>query len=489
MAGSNMTETVGILAYGAYIPRLRLQRAAVVAANAWYAPGLKGLGKGERAMAGWDEDVVTMAVEAARDCLTGVDRATLAGVSLASTTAPFADRQNAGIVKEALDLSDDVATLDLGGSQRAGMSALLQALQSAAGGVGPTLCVAADKRAARPASEGELVYGDAAAALLVGPGPGIARLLATHSLSADFVDHFREAGEPFDYNWEARWVRDEGYAKLVPPAIARALAKAGLAASAIDAFVLPATARGLGAAMAKAAGIPAAAVRDTLAATVGEAGAAHPLLMLAHALETAKAGEKLLVIGFGNGCDVAVFEATGAAIVPRRGVSGALARRRPEENYLKYLAFNGHLQLEKGMRAEFDQKQPLTALWRHRRAVLGLVGARSVETGTVQYPPSEIPVDGQVGTPVTQEPYPLAERFARILTHTADSLTYTPDPPAYYGMIDFEGGGRMNVEFCDVDAADVAVGKRMRMMFRIKAVDEQRGFVRYFWKAAPAEEK
>lgn len=477
-----MTETVGIHAFGAYIPRLRLQRAAVVAANAWVAPGLKGLGKGERAMAGWDEDVVTMAVEAARDCLTGVDRDTLGAVMLASTTAPFADRQNAGIVKEALNLGDEIATLDLGGSQRAGMSALLQALR----GAGATLCVASERRAARPASEGELLYGDAAAALLVGPGAGVARLLATHSVSADFVAHFREAGRDFDYGWEARWVRDEGYATLVPPAIAKVLAKAGVEASAVDGFLLPATARGLGAAMAKAAGIPATAVRDTLGTTVGEAGAAHPILMLAHALESAKAGERLLVIGFGNGCDIALFEATGAKIAARQGVSGSLERRRPEENYLKYLTFAGHLQIEKGMRAEFDQKQPLTALWRHRRAVLGLVGARSVETGTVQYPPSEIPVDGQAEMPVAQEPYPLADTLATILTHTADSLTYTPDPPAYYGMIDFEGGGRMNVEFCDVEAGDVEVGRRVRMMFRIKAVDEQRGFVRYFWKAAPA---
>ena len=57
---------VGITGYGAYIPRLRLQRAAVVEANKWANPGLAGLAKGERAMANWDEDSVTLAVEAAR---------------------------------------------------------------------------------------------------------------------------------------------------------------------------------------------------------------------------------------------------------------------------------------------------------------------------------------------------------------------------------------------------------------------------------------
>ena len=91
----------GITSYGAYIPRLRLQRNAIGQANAWFAPG-SAKAKGERGMANWDEDAVTMAVEAARDCLPAADaiadRAFVDGAYFASTTMPFADRQNAGIV-------------------------------------------------------------------------------------------------------------------------------------------------------------------------------------------------------------------------------------------------------------------------------------------------------------------------------------------------------------------------------------------------------
>jgi hydroxymethylglutaryl-CoA synthase len=71
------------------------------------------------------------------------------------------------------------------------------------------------------------------------------------------------------------------------------------------------------------------------------------------------------------------------------------------------------------------------------------------------------------------------------LTYTADNLTYTPDPPNYYGMVEFEGGGRMSAEFTDADSGSIVVGARMRMMFRIKAVDDQTGFTKYFWKAVP----
>ena len=85
--------TVGITAFGGYVPRLRLNRQAVVEANAWFAPGLKAYAKGERAICNWDEDALTLAVEAARDCLAGKQPDDLDALYFASTTHPFADRQ------------------------------------------------------------------------------------------------------------------------------------------------------------------------------------------------------------------------------------------------------------------------------------------------------------------------------------------------------------------------------------------------------------
>jgi len=476
----------GIVSFGAYVPRLRLQRKAVVAAHQWYAPGLAGLGKGERASANWDEDTLTMALEAARDGLGDLDRGVITRVVLASTTHPFADRQNAGVVKEALNLRDDVSTMDVSGSQRAGTTALMDALQAADGGAGSVLCVASEMRKAAPASESELTMGDAAASLVVGAGPGVAEYLCGHSVSVDFVDHFRASGADLDYGWESRWVRDEGYATIVPNAVKAALGKAGLAATEVRRFIMPAPVRGVNAAAAKAAGIPAEAVVDPLSAVLGDAGCAQPLVILANVLETAGVGDLIVVVGFGQGCDVLIFRATGAeAPKGRLGVPGWLARRKPEENYLRYLAFRGHLALERGMRAEASQKTALTALYRNRKAVLALVGGRCVETGVVQFPKTPVSV-GQNGRRVgTQEDYAFADRVARVLSYTADRLAYTPDPPGYYGAVDFDEGGRMTIEFTDVDDSDVEVGAPMRMMFRIKAFDEAQGFTKYFWKAVP----
>jgi uncharacterized OB-fold protein len=55
-------------------------------------------------------------------------------------------------------------------------------------------------------------------------------------------------------------------------------------------------------------------------------------------------------------------------------------------------------------------------------------------------------------------------------------------------MIQFDAGGRVMIDFTDVDAESLAVGQPMRMMFRIKDVDAQRHFRRYFWKAAPGDQ-
>jgi len=483
-----MIAETGLLSFGAYIPRNRLQRHAIHAANGWFAGSLKDFAKGERATANWDEDPITMAVEAARDTLTGIDRANVASVSLASTTLPFADRLNAGVVKEALTLSDATGAFDVTGGQRIATSALIQAIAAAAGGSGPHLALASEMRLSQPASVAEMVNGDAAAGLLVGQGSVVARLLGSRSVTIDFVDHFRSSHAAVDYAWESRWTRDEGYAGMIGDALGKALAEMEVDAAKINRFVIPITSRGIAESLARRVGVRPQAVADRLSGSVGDSGVAHPFLLLAAALEAAAPGETVLLVGFGQGVDVLLFETTPAIVdLPaRRGVKGSLARGVPTDNYLRWLFHRGMLDLDKGMRAEADQKQPGTALWRNRKTVLGLVGGRCTKTGTVQFPKSDIGVNPNDHAIGTQEDYPLADVRARIVTYTADSLTYSPDPPSYYGMIDFDGGGRMVAEFADVEADDVEVGRSVTMMFRIKAVDEARDFTKYFWKAVPA---
>lgn len=477
----------GILSFGAYIPRLRLARKAIADANSWFNAALKSQAKGERAICNWDEDPVTMAVEASRDALAGQGRSNVKALRFASTTFPFLDRLNASLVAEALSLDEEIGAQDLTGTQRAATTSLLQALQSSE----TALLVAADKREAKPASPVEMAAGDGAAAILVGEGEAIAVLLGSATRSVDFVDHYRTAESGGDYGWEERWIRDAGYSQIVPPVIKRCLEKAGRNAAEVTHFCMPAVLPKLANTMAKTAGIADAAVRDNLHAVCGETGAAHPLLMLAAALEEAKPGDLILVVGFGQGADALLFEVTPAlaklATVPGRlGVKGHLARRQPEANYTKFLAFNDNMELERGMRSEVDKQTALSSLWRNRAAVTSFMGGECKRCGTLQFPISRVCVNPNCNAIDSQQPHPFADKIGKINSYTADRLTYSPDPPACYGMIQFDEGGRWMMDFTDIDAGALAVGQPMRMMFRVKDVDHQRGFRRYFWKAAPA---
>ncbi len=376
--------TKGILAFGAYIPWRRLPRKAIADTHGWFNPALKGQAKGERAFCNWDEDAVTMAVEAARDALAGRDRASIAALRFASTTFPFLDRLHSGIVAGALSLDDGVSTIDVAATQRAGTSALIEALGSG----GETLVVAAEKRGAKAASPVEMSSGDGAAAILVGEGKPIARLLAKATRTADFVDHFRSVDNQFDYQWEERWIRDAGYMPIAPPTIKRCLEEAKVAAKDVAHFCMPATLARVASSVAKAAGIDDKAICDPLHANCGDTGAAHALLLLAAALEKAKPGEKILVVGFGQGADALLFEATPeiANRPKNRGVVGHLARRKEETSYGRYLAFNDLIELERGMRSETDKGTPLSAMWRNRETVTSFTGGKCSKCGTLQFP-------------------------------------------------------------------------------------------------------
>ncbi len=482
----------GITAYGAYIPRRRLQRKAIAQANAWFAPNMVGGAKGERSMGNWDEDALTMAVEAGRDCLPAQepvkDRAFVDAIYFASTSMAYSDRQNAGIVAAALQLPEAIYSADVTSSQRAGLSALIAALDAvAAGRAKAPLVVAGEKRKARAASPQEMAYGDAAAAFTLGKENVIANYIGGHSVTVDFVDHFRGDGDDFDYGWEERWIRDEGYTKIVPAAIKALLEKTGVKAADIAHFILPCPFAKLDQTLAKQSGIDPAKVRDNLASTVGDSGSAHSLLMLAAALEDAKPGEKILVAQFGQGCDALIFEATRnlAELPKRNGVKGSLARRKEETNYLKYLGFNGLIELERGMRAEIDKRTALTVLYRKNEMLLGLSGGKCRVCGTAQYPLSRICVNPNCKAVDSQDPYGFSERAGSVLSWSADFLTAAMDPPNHYGMITFAEGGRFMADITDVEQGQVDSGMKVRMAFRIKDFDEKRGFRRYFWKAVP----
>lgn len=486
-----------LLSAGVYLPRARLPRSSIAAAHAWFNPNLPK--SGERSYAAWDEDSLTLAVEAVRAC-TAVTSATDGGtapqrafgsLAFASTTFPFADRSNAGLVAAALGREGALQARDHSGSLRAGTSALLAALQALADPACPeTVVVASDTRRAKPASAQESQYGHGAAAFRLGRAAEGTAVLAEYlggaSITADFVDHHRTDSADFDYTLEERWVRDEAWGKLLPGAVGPALAAAGIAASAIDHCVVNAPAavqKKLGAQLGLRDGV----FVDTLGRSVGDTGTAHALVLLAATLEQATPGALLLLIGFGQGIDALVFRAGALAgnAATAGHFSAALAAGHQEASYTRYLAHQGLLEMELGMRGERDNRTAQSVAWRKRRTVTALIGGRCRDCSTVQYPLTRACVNPDCRAFDTQEEFALADTPAKVKTFTEDWLAFTPAPPLVYGNVAFAAGGNAFIEFTDATPGETSVGQPVRFVFRLKDRDSLRGFHRYFWKAVP----
>ncbi len=158
---------IGITSFGAYVPFLRLNRAAI--ANRL---------KGERPFANFDEDSITMAVAAVLDCLRGVERDSVDGLFFASTTFPYNEKQAATTVAVAADLRRDIMTADYANTLKAGTTALRSAADAVLAGTARRVMVAAaDIRLGAPGSLLEQGLGDGAAAFLMGKDEVVATLV------------------------------------------------------------------------------------------------------------------------------------------------------------------------------------------------------------------------------------------------------------------------------------------------------------------------
>jgi hydroxymethylglutaryl-CoA synthase len=210
----------GICSFGGYVPRYRLQRNLIYAAMGWMDPSTIGNAAGEKAVANFDEDSITLAVAAGKDALKGMDISKIDGVYFASTTMPYKERLNAGIITAALNVDDHIRAADFGGALKAGTTALISSLDGIeAGRLNKVVVCVSDCRLGKPASAEEMIFGDASAAFVVGKEDVVAEFKGSYSITYDFSDHYRGESAKYDRRWEDRWVRDLGYDQFIPEVV------------------------------------------------------------------------------------------------------------------------------------------------------------------------------------------------------------------------------------------------------------------------------
>ena len=120
--------------------------------------------------------------------------------------------------------------------------------------------------------------------------------------------------------------------------------------------------------------------------------------------------------------------------------------------------------------------------------MLGLVGSKCKKCGTPQFPAQLVCVNPDCGAIGEMEDYPFADKKAKLFTYTGDMLAFSMNPPAVYGFVDFEGGGRFWFDMTDTDLENVKVDMPVEMTFRKKYMDEKSGIHGYFWKMIPVIE-
>lgn len=469
----------GIVSYGAYIPFYRLSRAEI--ASAW---GMRAA-TGERAVANYDEDSLTMAVAAARDCIQGIDTAKIDGVYFASTTAPYKEKQTAATLAAVLGLPQEAITIDFSGSLRSGSNAIKAAMDAVDSGNQQSILVcAADSRLGYPAGPDEMTFGDGAAAVLIGSKELVATIDQYYTRYHEIQDVWRSDRDTYVRTAEDRFASDMGYSKIMADCITAFLSKINLTTADFTKVALYSPNQRQLSRLSRKLGFNDSQVEGVLHAQVGNTGSAMCLMNLVSALEQADQVERIMLAGYGNGCDVFVLTTTDSItrLADRRGIKKYLSSKSMLTPYSRYLKWREIIQVQPAARPPIEARQPSpVAQWREVPWELRLTGTKCLQCGTPQYPPQRVCM--VCHTKDQFEPYTFFDKPAKVFSFSHDYIVQSVDSPVTVTFVDFEGGGRLMCDMTDRDPAAVEVGMPLEMSFR--KLYYVGGIYNYWWKCQP----
>ena len=464
---------VGITHFGAYVPLYRLGDGT----EAWE-------GRGERAIASFDEDSITMAVAAGLNCLGDVNPSEIDALYFASTTSPFKEKQAATLVAKALDLNENIFTADFGGSLRAGTTALRAAVDAVkAGSAKSVLVIAAEQRIPQPRSESDGLFGDGAAAYVIGQEGVVAAMEDFFSCSHEIYDVWRSDSDVFPRSAENRFVFDEGYLKIMKAAAANMMDKMKLTSQDFAKLVCYAPNPRRHTQIGRSLGFDdKTQLSASFFGRLGDTGCAFVPMMLVEALEGASAGEMILMISYGEGADASVIRTSEGIgkVAGRRGMSTYLDSKKILPSYITYLRWRELVDIAHAARRPPRKIPGVHTLHREAPRNISLYGTKCLNCGTIQYPDERVCTECQAKD--RMEPFKMSRR-ATLFTYAMDYLGPTPDPPMVVTVVDFDGGGRGMFIITDKDIAEWRIGMPLEMSFR--KLYATAGINNYFWCATP----
>lgn len=465
---------VGIVSFGAYIPKWRMALNLIA----------KGM-RGERAVAGFDEDSVTMAVSAAGNSLKGMDRNTVGGLFFASTTFPYKEKQAANIVAAASDLRKDIFTVDVANTLRGGTSSFkLAADMVKAGSARNIVVVASDCRLGAPGSTFEQICGDGAGALVIGSTDVAVEIESSFSMYNQIIDVWRADEDKFIRSWDDRFGYSQGYVKTVQEGVKALLKEVNLDPKDFSkvVFYTPDLRRGSEVAI-KLGFDPQTQLQDPLIGLMGNTGTAYSLMLLIATLEDAKPGDKILWAGYGDGCDVVVLKVNEQIekLRNQRGIRKLLESKQYVEDYITFLEWKRLLDRRTTQAPPEDVYVP--ALSRDWDEIIRFYGSKCKSCGTIQYPPQRACTKCHA---IDQfERIKLSDQKGKLFTFTIDFVTDPLDKQMVISVVDFDCGGRAVLVMSDRDPSKIRIGMPLEMSFRKLFYNKKEGIHNYFWRCAP----
>ena len=339
---------VGIVGYGAYVPRYRLPASEV--ARVWSGRDAE-LPIVEKAVAGLDEDTATMSIEAARNALAraGVDPKRIRAVWVGSESHPYAVKPTSTIVAEALDIVPLTQAADWEFACKAGTEAMQAAIAFVGSGMADyALSIGMDTAQGRPGDALEYTAAAGGAAMLLGPAEqSLALIEASLSYVTDTPDFWRRAHAHYPSHGQ-RFTGEPAYFHHVISAAEMMLEGMGRTAADYRYAVLHQPNSKFPQRAAKQLGFRKEQIETgLLAPIIGNTYAGSSLIGLTAVLDEAQPGDRVLVVSFGSGAgsDAFSLEITGAITTAQRQAltTKEYIERRAEIDYATYARYRGKM--------------------------------------------------------------------------------------------------------------------------------------------------
>ena len=457
--------------YGVAIPHFRIEDVIL------HPKGKKGATK---SVCFADEDLITLAFQAASNCVENFQfpisnfQSSIDAVLFVTSTPVFKSRYHASFLADLLNLPQGILALDFTNSARSGTDALLLVNTLIdSGKYKNILVVAADVHFPSIGKELSTPFGHAACAILVSNEVGVAEITAAKSYSSSLAEEFSYKGNTIQY--DPRFSRDAGFKTNLTNSLKDFVTNP----KQYDAVVLNSLyARMAGGIFAKAGFEETQFAKDTLSSKIGNTGAAHALLLLVNEIENEK--RSILLADYTNGTNF--FEIKSFGGIQEKVVQNQLENIELITSYQDYLLLRkaGNFNSTKYETKEMFSSEMMQE--REKDTLQYLKGLKCDSCGTIYY------LKSTRCKKCKNDKFSTIQLSKQGTVYTLTSEHYFPSsfPPIHMLVIDLDGGGRVTIQQTDtmyLEKNKIVIGSKVKLVLRKMIENDAKP--NYFWKAIP----